>query len=70
MIYSLIAAAVTYIMWSNVGKERIERLSLLAKRAIGDSGTLDKRKGHWKVSLILKKKCTFSSRIKQFLFNC
>ncbi|CAG0900143.1 unnamed protein product [Darwinula stevensoni] len=57
--FSLIAAAVTYIMWKNVGKAKEGRetglskakLSGLASDLAGD-GTLDPRKrsqGHWKV---------------------
>ncbi|KAF2367956.1 Otopetrin [Trinorchestia longiramus] len=48
--YSLIAAAVTYIMWRNVGKERIRSLSNLSKTILEE--TLHEkrgRKGHWKV---------------------
>ncbi|XP_068245679.1 uncharacterized protein DDB_G0284459-like [Palaemon carinicauda] len=50
--YSLIAAAVTYIMWCNVGKERLKKLGQLGKSSSDDSTTLDKRnvrKGYWKV---------------------
>nr|XP_027217321.1 proton channel OtopLc-like [Penaeus vannamei] len=50
--YSLIAAAVTYIMWCNVGKEKMKKLGHLGKAAVEDSATLDKRgvrKGYWKV---------------------
>ncbi|XP_071527937.1 LOW QUALITY PROTEIN: uncharacterized protein [Panulirus ornatus] len=50
--YSLIAAAVTYIMWRNVGKEKLRKLAHLGKSAMEDTATLDKRgvrKGHWKV---------------------
>ncbi|XP_042873665.1 proton channel OtopLc-like isoform X1 [Penaeus japonicus] len=50
--YSLIAAAVTYIMWCNVGKEKLKKLGHLGKASPGDSATLDKRgvrKGYWKV---------------------
>lgn len=48
--YSLIAAAVTYIMWRNVGKEHLRSLSHLSKTILED--TLHEkrgRKGHWKV---------------------
>ncbi|XP_069191181.1 proton channel OtopLc [Procambarus clarkii] len=50
--YSLIAAAVTYIMWCNVGKEKLKKLGRLGKTGMEDSATLDKRcvrKGYWKV---------------------
>ncbi|KAK8730623.1 hypothetical protein OTU49_007842, partial [Cherax quadricarinatus] len=50
--YSLIAAAVTYIMWCNVGKEKLKKLSHLGKAGMDTSTTLDKRgvrKGYWKV---------------------
>ncbi|XP_076046283.1 uncharacterized protein LOC143028294 [Oratosquilla oratoria] len=49
--YSLIAAAVTYIMWCNVGKEKLTKLAQVGKKAPDESATLDKRtrKGHWKV---------------------
>ncbi|XP_047741462.1 uncharacterized protein LOC108675669 isoform X1 [Hyalella azteca] len=48
--YSLIAAAVTYIMWRNVGKEHIKSFSNLSK-AILEETLHEKRgrKGHWKV---------------------
>ncbi|XP_063853521.1 proton channel OtopLc-like, partial [Scylla paramamosain] len=49
--YSLIAAAVTYVMWCNVGKERLKKLTQ-NKPEMEDSTTLDKRgvrKGYWKV---------------------
>lgn len=48
--YSLIAACITFIMWTNVGKEKLKKLGL-GKKALEDSATLDKRtrKGYWKV---------------------
>lgn len=39
-------------MWCNVGKEKLKKLGHLAKAAMEDSATLDKRgvrKGYWKV---------------------
>ncbi|CAL4134095.1 unnamed protein product [Meganyctiphanes norvegica] len=49
--YSLIAASVTFIMWTNVGKEKLKKLGQLGKKSLDDSATLDKRtrKGYWKV---------------------
>ncbi|KAB7507247.1 Otopetrin-1 [Armadillidium nasatum] len=46
--YSLIAASVTYIMWCNVGKERLRKLGNSCK-AISESSIEKRSKGHWKV---------------------
>lgn len=48
--FSLIAAAVTYIMWKNVGNDKIQKME--GKRIKNaDNGTLDpkKRRGYWRV---------------------
>ena len=55
--FSLIAAAVTYIMWKNVGNDKIEKVE--GKRFLddqsdgsGSGGTLDpkkRRSGYWRV---------------------
>uniref|UniRef100_A0A6A7FY28 Otopetrin-2-like n=1 Tax=Hirondellea gigas TaxID=1518452 RepID=A0A6A7FY28_9CRUS len=48
--YSLIAAAVTYIMWRNVGKEHMRSLSHLSKTFLEETMHEKRaRKGHWKV---------------------
>ena len=48
--FSLIAAAVTYIMWKNVGNDKIDNLE--GKSKLKENGTLDaakKRRGYWRV---------------------
>lgn len=48
--FSLIAAAVTYIMWKNVGNDKIQKMEG-GKRIKDVGGTLDakKRRGYWRV---------------------
>jgi hypothetical protein len=49
--FSLIAAAVTYVMWKNVGKAKAKR-DLGMKALISDDDTLDARKrGHFRVNI-------------------
>merc|ERR1712223_1644732 len=47
--YSLIAAAVTYIMWKNVGNDKIQKME--GKRMPKDIDQIDskKRRGYWRV---------------------
>ena len=53
--FSLIAAAVTYIMWKHVGKDKIQKVEKRKKLHRDDEfdsdGTLDpkKRRGYWRV---------------------
>ena len=50
--FSLIAAAVTYIMWKNVGNDKIDNLEGKSKLKDSGNGTLDaakKRRGYWRV---------------------
>ena len=47
--FSLIAAAVTYIMWKNVGNDKIQKME--GKRMPKDIDQIDskKRRGYWRV---------------------
>ena len=44
--FSLIAAAVTYIMWKSVGEDKIKKME--GKR-LDDEDSSKKRKGYWRV---------------------
>ncbi len=54
--FSLIAAAVTYIMWKNVGNDKIKELDnggkkskSIAAHGVGDTMDPKKRRGYWRV---------------------
>ena len=44
--FSLIAAAVTYIMWQSVGEDKIKKME---GKKLEDEDSMKKRKGYWRV---------------------
>ena len=44
--FSLIAAAVTYVMWQSVGEDKIKKME---GKKLDDDDSSKKRKGYWRV---------------------
>ena len=61
--FSLIAAAVTYIMWKSVGEDKIKKME--GKKL--DDDDFKKRKGYWRVDCQSASKGTYCNFILLFL---
>ena len=58
--FSLIAAAVTYIMWQSVGEDKIKKME--GKR-LDDDESSKKRKGYWRVDCQSASKGLFLGKV-------